>query len=68
MSQTADAAELLARGVAIGAFLGLAFALARGLDSRARLSGILFCLAAAGHTLTQWPLANAVLGVALVPA
>ncbi|MGD9979473.1 MAG: helix-turn-helix transcriptional regulator [Hyphomonadaceae bacterium] len=68
MSQTADAAELLARGVAIGAFLGLALALARGMDSRARLSGILFCLAAAGHTLTQWPLADAVLGVALIPA
>jgi len=68
MSQTAEATELLARGVAIGAFLGLALALSRGLDGRARLSGILFCLAAAGHTLTQWPMADSVLGFALVPA
>jgi AraC-like DNA-binding protein len=68
VNQTADAAELLARGVAIGAFLGLALALTRGPVSRARLSGILFCLAAAGHTLTQWPMAGALLGLALTPA
>lgn len=53
---TAPAAvELLARGVAVGAFLALAIAVVRSASGPARLSGPLFCLAAAAHTLTQWP-------------
>jgi AraC-like DNA-binding protein len=53
---SADAAtELLARGVAVGAFLALAIAVARSASGPARWSGVLFCLAAAAHTLTQWP-------------
>lgn len=47
--------ELLVRGAAIGAFLGLALALLRGGPTPARTSGVLFCLAVAAHTLTQWP-------------
>jgi len=46
--------ELLARGIAIGAFLGLALAVIRGASGPARVSGVLFCLAAAAHTLPQW--------------
>lgn len=49
------AAELLARGVAVGAFLALAIAVIRSASGPARLSGPLFCLTAAAHTLTQWP-------------
>jgi AraC-like DNA-binding protein len=49
------AVELLARGVAVGAFLALAIAVVRSASGPARLSGPLFCLAAAAHTLTQWP-------------
>jgi AraC-like DNA-binding protein len=47
--------ELLARGTAIGAFVGLALVTARGGMTPARLTGALFCLAAAAHTLTQLP-------------
>ena len=32
-----------------------------------RVSGILFCLAAAGHTLTQWPGPESLLGIAAIP-
>lgn len=48
-------AELLARGIAVGGFLALALALGRSAVGPVRLSGVLFCLAAAAHTLTQWP-------------
>lgn len=41
------------RGGAVGAFLGLAVVIARGPFAPARVTGILFCLAAAAHTLTQ---------------
>jgi AraC-like DNA-binding protein len=47
--------ELLARGVAVGAFLGVASLVLRGGLSPARLTGALFALAAGSHTLTQWP-------------
>jgi AraC-like DNA-binding protein len=47
--------ELLARGIAVGAFLGLASIVLRGGSSPARVTGALFALAAASHTLTQWP-------------
>ncbi len=59
--------ELLARGAAIGAFLGLALALMRGAPAPARTSGALFCLAAAAHTLTQWPGDTDIFGFALAP-
>lgn len=58
--------ELLARGVAVGAFVGLALVMARGL-TRARLTGALFCLAAAAHTLTQLPQSATTLGWAWPP-
>lgn len=67
MIQPAAALELLARGVAIGAFLGLALALTRSGSGPARLSGVLFCLAAVGHTLTQWPGSDGMFGVAYAP-
>ncbi len=47
--------ELLARGIAVGAFLGVASLVLRGGRSPARITGALFALAAASHTLTQWP-------------
>lgn len=47
--------EFLARGIAVGAFLGLASLVLRGGASPARSTGALFALAAAAHTLTQWP-------------
>lgn len=54
--------ELLARGGAVGAFLGLALLSARGRRTPARLTGALFCLGAAAHTLTQLPSSEAALG------
>lgn len=47
--------ELLARGIAVGAFLGMASLVLRGGASPARVTGALFAFAAAAHTLTQWP-------------
>ena len=46
--------ELLTRGAAVGAFFGLAIVMARRFTP-ARLTGALFRLAAAAHTLTQLP-------------
>lgn len=64
----AEILELLARGAAVGAFLGIALLCARaGAMRPARLTAILFCLAAAGHTLTQMPGTDTVLGWALAP-
>jgi AraC-like DNA-binding protein len=59
--------EILLRGAAVGAFLGLAIAIGRGGFARARVTGVLFCLAAAAHTLTQLPEIQQALGVAWVP-
>ncbi|MCW3847911.1 helix-turn-helix transcriptional regulator [Sphingomonas sp. LB-2] len=59
--------ELLLRGAAVGGFLGLAIAIGRGGFARARVAGILFCLAAAAHTWTQLPEIRPALGVAWVP-
>lgn len=59
--------ELLARGAAVGAFLGLALELARASAVPARLSGVLFCLAAAAHTLTQLPALEKAFGLAWAP-
>ncbi len=67
MIQTAIVVELLARGIAIGAFLGLALALTRGALGPARVSGVLFCLAAAAHTLTQWPGSESIFAFAIAP-
>lgn len=57
-----DMLELLARGVAVGTFVGLALVMARGGVRPARITGILFCLAAASHTLTQLPQLEPALG------
>ncbi len=54
--------ELLARGGAVGAFVGLALLSARGKRTPARMTGALFCLGAAAHTLTQVPSVEAALG------
>jgi hypothetical protein len=54
--------ELLARGGAVGAFLGLALLSGRGGRTPARLTGALFCLGAAAHTLTQLPSVESALG------
>lgn len=56
--------ELLIRGVAVGGFVGLALCFARADAARMRLSGLLFCLSAAGHVLTQGPEARSVAGAA----
>lgn len=68
MIPSAIVVELLARGIAIGAFIALALALTRGASGPVRVSGILFCLAAAGHTLTQWPGPESLFGFAMAPA
>lgn len=47
--------ELLTRGVAVGAFVGLALVVGLGSRTPARVTGVLFSLAAAAHTLTQLP-------------
>jgi hypothetical protein len=65
MSQ-AEMLELLARGAGVGAFVGLALLMARGLTP-ARLTGALFCLAAAAHTLTQLPQSATAFGWAWPP-
>lgn len=67
MIPSAIVIELLSRGIAVGAFLALALSLARGASGPVRVSGALFCLAAAGHTLTQWPGPESLLGFAGVP-
>jgi AraC-like DNA-binding protein len=54
--------EILVRGAAVGAFLGLAIAVGRGGASSARVTGVLFCLAAAAHTMTQFPPIEAAIG------
>lgn len=59
--------ELLVRGGAVGAFVGLALAVGRGSVTPARITGVLFCLAAAAHTLTQLPVVEASLGIGHAP-
>lgn len=54
--------ELLTRGGAVGAFLGLAILNARGGHMPRRIAGVSFCLGAAAHTLTQLPSIEAALG------
>jgi AraC-like DNA-binding protein len=57
--------EIVTRGGAVGTFVGIAIAIARPPLSPARVTGVLFCLAAAGHTLTQHPAVRDALGVLL---
>jgi len=54
--------EVLVRGAAAGAFLGLAIAVGRAGASSARVTGVLFCLAAAAHTVAQLPLLYTAMG------
>jgi AraC-like DNA-binding protein len=66
---TADFAtlELLARGMAVGVFVLLAIRIGARPRTPVRLTGALFALAAASHTLTQSPPAMAALGLAGAP-
>ena len=59
--------ELLARGAAVGAFLGLAVLSMRGGASPARLTGALFCTAGGAHVLTQIPQIEEAIGWAWTP-
>jgi AraC-like DNA-binding protein len=63
----AEILEVLARGAAAGAFLGLAIVIGRAKYSPARVTGVLFCLAAAAHTLTQLSTIELALGWAWSP-
>lgn len=56
--------EVLTRGGAVGAFIGVAIAITRPPLTPARVTGVLFCLAAAAHTLTQHPAIEPALGFA----
>jgi AraC-like DNA-binding protein len=56
--------ELLARGAAVGAFLGVAIAIVRQPITPARITGALFCLSAAGHALIQHGAIRLALGTA----
>lgn len=67
MASTESILEILARGGAAGAFLGVAISLARGPKTPARVAGALFCLGALGHTLTQYPPLNDSLGLVWFP-
>lgn len=60
-----SALEILIRGGAVGAFVGIAIVIARPPFTPARVTGVLFCLAAAGHTLTQHASIREALGVVL---
>lgn len=57
----------MARGGAAGAFVALTFVMARPPFSPARITGALFALGAAGHTLTQHPLIAQAFNYALLP-
>jgi AraC-like DNA-binding protein len=67
LAAEADVAELLVRGSAAGAFVLLALGVIQGGRTPARVTGALFCLAAAAHTLTQSPIAVSNLGFAFGP-
>ena len=54
--------EVLARGAAAGVFFGLSIVVGCSGLSPSRVTGVLFCLAAAAHTLTQLPVLERVLG------
>lgn len=67
MIAQAQVAELLIRGAAVGGFLVLSLAIAQARRAPIRVTGALFCLAAASHTLTQCRLAFDALGYAKAP-
>lgn len=59
--------EILMRGAAVGASVGLATVMTRRPFTPARVTGVLFCLAAAAHALTQHPLIDAAFSWAWPP-
>lgn len=59
--------EVLIRGAAVGGFVLLALGVIAGGRTPARITGALFSLAAAAHTLTQSRAAFVALGLAQVP-
>lgn len=61
------ALEMLIRGAAVGGFVMLALGLGAG-RTPARMTGALFCLAAAAHTITQCGAAFDIIGPARAPA
>lgn len=64
MSLETPILEILTRGAAVGTMTGLAIVIARAPFTPARVTGILFCLAAASHNLTQNQIIESVLGPA----
>jgi AraC-like DNA-binding protein len=67
MVPQAPVLEVLIRGAAVGGFLLLSVAIAHARRTPIRVTGALFCLAAASHTLTQCRLAFDALGYAKAP-
>lgn len=64
MTDSAAVLELVARGAAVGALAVMALSLGRGGSRAIRVSGVLFALGAASHTLMQSPSIGAALGLA----
>lgn len=64
MAGSEATAELLVRGAAVGVFMLIACRIGMGGRTPARITGVLFTLAAAGHTLTQMSAALNALGPA----
>ncbi|NJM35826.1 MAG: hypothetical protein HC850_15280 [Rhodomicrobium sp.] len=54
MREDLQTLELLARGGAVGGIAGVAIVMLRGALTPARITGVLFCLGAAGHTLRNF--------------
>ena len=67
MVPQAQVLELLVRGAAVGVFVLLALRMVGGDRTPARLTGALFCLGAAAHTITQCPMAFRALGFGAAP-
>lgn len=67
MVPQAQVLELLIRGGAAGVFVLLALRMIGGGRTPARLTGALFCLGAAAHTITQCPVAFRAVGLAAGP-
>lgn len=65
--KASDILELLIRGAAVGGFVLVAIRMSAGARTPARVTGTVFALAAASHTLTQSPAAMSALGVAAAP-
>lgn len=67
MTQPGQVLELLIRGAAVGVLILLSLRMIGGGRTPARLTGALFCLGAAGHTITQCPAAFHAVGLAAGP-